>query len=86
MFTLRWPRGYLGWSGPSSNRSGFARNRMLGQVKAGEMRRDMWIPRIPVRLQLPITGALLAELLVLGVSPLAIGGREKDAGQKVGCR
>jgi hypothetical protein len=31
------------------------------------------------------TGALLAELLVLGVSPLAIGGREKDAGQKVGC-
>ena len=54
--------------------------------KAGEMRRDMWIPRIPVRLQLPITGALFAELLVLGVSSLAIGGREKDAGQKVGCR
>jgi len=49
------------------------------------MQGHVWIPQIPMRLQLPMTGALLAELFVLGVSPLAIGGREKDAGQKAGC-
>jgi hypothetical protein len=46
------------------------------------MRRDMWIPRIRVRLQLPITGALLAELLVLGVCLWLLGEEKRTPARR----